>query len=306
MATARDLEKEGAEVIYLPVDKKGFVDLKKLEKALNERTVLVSVMHVNNEIGAIQPIAKISEIIGNFRAVGGKRPVKNNSISHFTFPILHTDVVQSFPYLDCDVNKLGVDLMTLSGHKIYGPKGIGILYVKNLEFRKQNLAAEKSLNPKSYILNPFITGGGQEFGLRSGTENVPLIVGFAKAVELAVKNREQESKRIKNLRDYFWRGLKKIVPKAAINGSLINRLPNNLNVFLPGYSAEDLLVRFDLAGIAVSSGSACSARSTKLSYVLTAIGCNEKRIKQSLRFTLGKFTGKSQLDEALKRIKNLI
>ncbi|MBI2591391.1 MAG: cysteine desulfurase [Candidatus Brennerbacteria bacterium] len=293
LATARDLESSGIEVIYLPVSRAGFVDLKKLKAALNEQTVLVSIMHANNEIGTIQPIAEIAEIIGNFRATSNKRHVENSRIAHVAFPILHSDVAQSFQYLDCDVNKLGVDLMTLSGHKIYGPKGVGALYVR-------------SLNSKFCILNSILTGGGQEFGFRSGTENVPLIVGFAKAVELAVENREQESKRIKNLRDYFWHGFKKIFPRAAVNGSFTNRLPNNLNICLPGYSAEDLLVKLDLTGIAVSSGSACSARSVKLSSVLAAIGCNEKRIRQSLRFTFGKFTEKSELDEALKRIKNII
>lgn len=288
LQTARDLERAGIEVIYLPVDKQGFVDLKKLEKSLNERTVLVSVMHANNEIGTIQPIAEISQIIHKFKE-------RNFASLSGACPLFHTDAVQALQYLDCNVNNRGIDMLTLSGHKIYGPKGVGALYVKNQNF-------------KSGFIFPIITGGGQEFGLRSGTENVPLIAGFAKAVELAVKNREKESDRIKTLRDYFWQGLKKIEPRLQINGSLslTGRLPNNLNVYWPGNSAEDLLVRFDLAGIAVSSGSACSARSTKLSHVLAAIGCSEKRTRQSLRFTLGKFTEKSELDEALKRIKNII
>lgn len=297
LETARNLEREGIEVIYLPVDRRGFVDLKKMEKSLNERTVLVSVMYANNEIGTIQPIAEIAKIIQEFRRQNlefmDKHTPKSYILNSIAYPLFHTDAAQAFQYLNCDVNKLGVDLMTLSGHKIYGPKGIGVLYVK------------KNPQPTTYNLQPLITGGGQEFGFRSGTENVPLIVGFAKAVELVIKGRKKETGRIKILCDYFWQGLKKIVPRAAVNGSFKNRLPNNLNVWLPGYSAEDLLVRLDLAGIAVSSGSACSARSVEPSHVLRSIGCGEKRIKQSLRFTLGKFIHKSELDEALKRIKNI-
>lgn len=151
-------------------------------------------------------------------------------------------------------------------------------------------------------MSPIITGGGQEFGLRSGTENVPLIAGFAKAVELAEKNREKESKRVKVLRDYFWKEFKRVYPTAEINGSFINRLPNNLNVYWPGYDLQDIITRMDLLGIAVSAGSACSARAVKLSHVLAALGYPEERIKQSARFTFGKFTTKADINEALKRI----
>mgnify|MGYP001559190795 FL=1 len=270
------------EIIYLPVNKHGIVDLKKLKESLNEQTILVSIMYANNEIGTIQPIADISKIINQFKE-------KNFSI----YPLFHTDAVQAFQFLDCDVKKLSVDLMTLSAHKIYGPKGVGCLYVK-------------SLNPKSYILNPIITGGGQEFGLRSGTENVAGIVGFAKAIELTVKNCGKEIKRISNLAGYFWKEIKKKYPSAKINGTLDNKLPHILNIYFPDQNAQDLLIKLDLNGVAVSSGSACSARATKPSHVLKAIGLPNKKIKNSLRFSFGKFTTKEEINKAIKIIRKVI
>ncbi len=183
--------------------------------------------------------------------------------------------------------------MTLSAHKIYGPKGIGALYAR-------------ALFPKSYPLNPVITGGGQEFGFRSGTENVPAIVGFAKAVELVFNSRKLENKRVGRLSDYFWKQIKKVYPKAELNGSQKNRLSNILNIRFPGKSAEDLLIKLDLAGVAVSGGSACSVRSSKLSHVLKSCGLSENRIKSSLRFSLGRFTAKAEINEAMKRLKKII
>lgn len=279
LETARGLEKEGVEIIYLPVDKQGFVDLKKLKESLNERTILVSIMYANNEIGIIQPIKEIAEVINNYK--------KEKQIAH---PLFHTDAVQAFQFLNCDVNDLGVDLMTLSAHKIYGPKGIGLLYAR-------------TISPKSYAPNPIITGGGQEFGLRSGTENVPAIVGFAKAIELAEKNREKEFKRIAELSAYFWKELKKICPKAEINGAIINKLPNILNIYFPNQNADELLMKLDLNGVAVSSGSACSARATKISHVLKAIGLPENKIKSSLRFSFGKFTTKKEITQAIRALR---
>jgi len=285
LETAEDLESEGVEVIYLPVDKNGIVDLKKLKESLNERTILVSVMCANNEIGVIQPIMEILKIIRNFR--------DSNSL----FPLFHTDAVQAFQYLDCNVLKLGVDFMTLSAHKIYGPKGIGALYVR------------RSLQANFYKLKTIITGGGQEFGLRSGTENVPAIVGFAKAVELTDQLRKKESRRIAELSGYFWRELKKIYPKVELNPNrnlqTTNYLPNILNISFPGHSAEDLLIKFDMAGIAVSAGSACSVRSAKTSHVLQALGLPIERIKSSIRFSFGKFTTKKEVNESIKRIRRI-
>ncbi len=279
--TCRDLEKNGVEIVYLPVDKSGFLDLKKLKESLNERTILVSIMCANNEIGTIQPITEISKIIKEFKT-------ERLMFSYTLYPVFHTDAVQSFQFLDCGVDNLGVDLMTLSAHKIYGPKGIGALYVAN---------------KVQHILNPIITGGGQEFNLRSGTENVASIVGFGKAVELSVKSRAKETERIGNLTDYFRREIKKIHPQAEINGEN-PKLPNILNVNFPGQNAQDLLIKLDINGIAVSSGSACSARALKPSYVLKAIGLPDNKIKNSLRFSFGKPTTKKEIDFALKIIKN--
>jgi len=314
LETVRDIEKRGvARVSIIPVNKNGIVDLKKLKKELNERTILVSVMYANNEIGTIQPIAEIAKIIEEYRIQNikyRKNKDKKSSLCSKSYilnpiyPLLHTDAVQTFQFLDCDVQKLGVDLMTLSAHKIYGPKGIGVLYVR-------------SLRPTPHILHPIITGGGQEFGLRSGTENVPAIVGFAKAVELAVKNREKVSKQISELKNYFWRELKKICPKAEMNGiqslkpktynlkPITHQLPNILNIYFPNYSSHDLLIKLDMSGIAVSSGSACSMRSSKLSHVLKALNYSSKRIQNSIRFSFGKYTTKEELKETIKIIKTI-
>ena len=219
--------------------------------------------------------------------------------------------------------------MTLSAHKIYGPKGIGTLYINS---KLQTPNYKQILNSKNKIQNkktkiwdlgfgiwdlpvvkPLTTGGGQEFGLRSGTENVAAIVGFAKAIELVSNSRELENKRARQLTDYFWRELKKLSPKAEINGLKdlrfmiydLRKLPNILNVYFPNQNSQDLLIKLDLNGIAVSSGSACSARATKPSHVLKAIGLSDKKIKSSLRFSLGKFTTKEEINRALKIIKKL-
>ncbi len=304
LETAKDLEKEGVEVVYLPVNNEGFIDQKQLIDSLNERTVLVSVMYANNEIGTIEPITEIAEIISDFRfqiSESGK------SLNPAFYPLFHTDAVQALQFLDVDVKNLGVDIMTVSSHKVYGPKGVGALYVKDLEFRTQNVGVENKALPysKSHILNPLTTGGEQEFGLRAGTENIPGIVGFAKAVQLVEKNKTIESKRIKKLRDYFWKKLKIIMPGAQLNGPDVkdrHRLPNNLNVYFPNKNAEDLLIEFDMAGVAVSSGSACSARSSAPSHVISALGFGEERGKKSIRFTLGRHTTKKDIDKVLERV----
>ncbi|MBI2048890.1 MAG: cysteine desulfurase [Candidatus Liptonbacteria bacterium] len=319
LETARDLEKDGVEVVYLPVDRNGVVNLKKIEESLNDCTVLVSVMYANNEIGTIQPISKISEIIRNFREKLETRNEKlgvgssSSLISHLSHPLLHTDAAQAFQFLDCDVNKLGVDLMTLSAHKIYGPKGVGALYVRQkLEIRNEKLGIGSSSSLISHI-SSLTSGGGQEFGLRSGTENVPSIVGFAKAVELVSNSRELENKRIAGLRDYFWQELKKICADAEVNGSCGSRagyispttyyLPNILNVYFPNYLADELLTKFNLAGLAVSSGSACRSRAVESSYVIGALGYDKERAKNSIRFSFGRPTTKEELDRALEIIR---
>jgi cysteine desulfurase len=273
LETARELEKEGVEVVYLPVDKDGTVNLRVLEESLDNRTVLVSVMYANNEMGAIQPVAKIAEIVKKFRASS-------------VFPLFHTDAVQAFQFLDCNVEKLGVDMMTLSAHKIYGPKGIGALYLRR---------------PMPAVT----TGGGQEFGMRSGTENVPSIVGFAKACDAAAAVREKEAARIAALSDHFWRGIKNIFPKAERNGP-VNGLPNILNVYFPGREAQDILTRLDLNGVAASSGSACRSRALEASYVIMALGYPKERAKASIRFSFGRPTAKSELDAALRVLGKIL
>ncbi len=282
LETLKDIESRGAaEVTILPVNRSGLVEIKTLEKELRLETILVSVMYANNEMGSIQPIAEILKVIKKF----------NHDV------LFHTDAVQAFQYLDCNVNELGVDFLTLSSHKIYGPKGIGALFARGKN------------------ISPLITGGGQEFNLRSGTENVPLIVGFAKTLELADSLRQSERKRVGELRNYFWTELKKIYPKAEINPEGValgynlgqpNYLPNILNVYFPDFRAMELLVKFDTAGVAVSAGSACSARSVKLSHVLRALGLPEERVKSSLRFSLGRFTTDKEIKRALKRIRKVL
>lgn len=275
LETAKDLEREGVRVVRIPVGKKGIVDLKKIKESLTADTALVSVMSAQNEIGTIEPVADIAKIVKEFRG-------KN------IHPLFHTDAAQALQFLDCAPGRSGADLMTISSQKIYGPKGIGVLYARGRE-----------------LLAPLITGGGQEFGLRPGTENVPAIAGFAKAAELAVAAREKESKRIAALRDRLWNGIKNIIPDAEINGAELSseKLPNILNVYFPNRSAQDLLVKFDLNGLAVSAGSACRSRALESSYVVEALGHSKERAKASIRFSLGRPTAKEEIEETLAIIK---
>lgn len=275
---AKELEREGADVVYIPVNEAGVVDEKKIKESLTTNTAIVSVMYANNEVGTVQPIVELARAIKEFRG-------KNK------FPLFHTDAAQAFQFLDCDVSHLGVDLMTISAHKIYGPKGTGGLYVNDIK-----------------IIEPVIAGGGQEFGLRSGTENVPSIVGFAKAITMAIAAREKEAVRIGELRSELWRGIKKLVPKVEVNGPIGGKesLPNILNVYFPGHAAQDLLVKFDLAGLAASSGSACRSRALEASYVIEALGYNKERAKASIRFSLGRPTTEKDIKEALKLFSKLV
>jgi len=247
-------------------------------------------------VGTIQPISKITKIISDFRnrksqITNSKIQIKSNYQLPITnYPLFHTDAVQAIQYLDCNVDELGVDFMTLSAHKIYGPKGIGALYVKNQKFGGDLIA-------------PIITGGGQEYSLRSGTENTPSIVGFAKAVEINEKLKNSEAKRVRTLREYLLKGLKKINPKIMLNGSMKERIPNNLNIYFPGHLAADLLIKLDLAGVAVSPGAACSARAMRSSYVLEAMGLPHQRCVGSLRITLGRQTKKGELERFVRILK---
>ncbi len=302
LETARDLERDGVEVVYIPVDREGIVDVEKIRAALNECTVLVSVQYANNEIGTIQPIQEIAHIVHGF----------DKNI------IFHTDAVQAFQYLPCRIDELGVDLMTLSAHKIYGPKGAGLLYVRNSKHEARNTKQIQNLqfqNSNKYISDfgfrisdlqlvaPIVTGGHQEFGMRAGTENTPAIVGFGKAVEIVEKMRGKESVRMRGLRNYFWAKLHTIVPNAELNGSLTQRLPNNVNIYFPGHATSDLLIALDVAGVAASPGSACQAHVAEESYVVNALHGASDRASSSVRFTFGRGTTKADFDSVLRVIR---
>jgi cysteine desulfurase len=306
LETARDLAVDGVEISYLPVDEKGFVRARELESMLDERTVAVSVMYANNEVGTIQPIAAIADAIRAYKDELQKTHQKKNSEAPVRwYPFFHTDVAQAFQFLDCTPERLGVDFMTISAHKIYGPKGAGALYGRNLN-----------------ALVPQMTGGGQEFGLRSGTENIPAIVGFAKAVELIGQSRTEENKKIAELRNELWDGIKKIFPQAEINGTNgtgasaredagedadeYAALPNILNVYFPGHEAQDLIIKFDRAGLAASSGSACHSRAHEPSYVIEAMGFSKERAASSIRFSLGRPTTAEDIASALSIIKRTL
>jgi cysteine desulfurase len=205
--------------------------------------------------------------------------------------LFHTDASQAFQFLDCNANAFGVDLMTISGHKIYGPKGIGALYVREELLRKN-------------FLVPFVVGGGQEFGLRAGTENVPLIVGFQKAVELTLKFREKEGRRIQALKERFVRGVRAMVSGAEVNGPAVrDGIPHIVNLYFPGRASEEMFVKLDLSGIAISAGSACTARAALPSYVLQAMGYSRTRAASSIRVSFGRPTTRKEIDTALKVIK---
>ena len=277
LETAHDLEQEGVEVVRVAVDAQGIIDIHALVTALNENTAIVSVMYVNNEIGTVEPIAKIAEHIKAFR--------KNNA-----WPLLHTDAAQAFSWYDCNVKELGVDLMTLSSHKMYGPKGAAALY--------KNTASQ---------LAPTITGGGQEFDLRSGTENVPAIVGFAKAIELANATRKEETKRVRALKQLFIEGVRAIAPGMQVNGNEQGATaPHIVNIYFPKQKAQELLTKLDRKGVAASSGSACRSRALEASYVIEALGHPKERALGSIRFSFGRQTTQSEVEELLKILKTCL
>lgn len=280
--TAGDLEREGAEVVHLAVGSTGVVDFKKLRAALAPETALVSIMLGNNVIGAIEPIGEIGKIITDWR-------VKHGSI----YPLLHTDATQAAQFLDLSVSASGADMVTLSAQKMCGPKGVGALYIRK--------------HTRNDIL-PIITGGGQEFGLRSGTENVAGIVGFAKAYELASAMRRKEVGRLHELKLHLYKGFKRIIPNVRLNGALLSgkSLPHILSLYVPGKKAEDLLLAADEAGLAISTGSACKARAIEPSYVIRALGHDVSRARASMRISLGRQSTKGEIDTALKIFKNII
>jgi cysteine desulfurase len=262
----------------IPVDKDGIISLETAEDLVDDDTVLISVMLANNEVGSLQPVHKLSNLIDHIRIERKRRGVAT--------PIyLHTDACQAALYLDLHVSRLGVDMLTLNGGKMYGPKQSGMLYVKSI-----------------VVLAPQIVGGGQERGRRSGTENVAFAVGFAEALKHAQANRHEEGKRLQELQNSLMNGLQKAVPSVVINGSRKQRLPNNVHITIPGSDNERLLFALDEQGIQAAAGSACSASSEEPSHVLKAMGISQADAQSSLRFTLGRSTD----DVAIKTLtKNL-
>lgn len=297
--TAKALEQYGVELVALPVNKEGVIDIVALKESLNEHTVLVSVMHVNNEVGTIQPLREIKFMIDEFRKSLAAGDAALTTAATAAYPLFHTDAAQSFSYLYCDVQMLGVDMMTLSAHKMHGPKGAGALYVRR----------DEKAFPASggFPLAAQMNGGGQEFGLRSGTENVPAIVGFAKAAEIAAAARGKNALHVAALRDELWRRIKGAVPEAQINGPAGDaKAPHILNVYFPGHAAQDLLTRFDRAGLAASSGSACRSRAVESSYVIEALGYDKARAASSIRFSLGRGMTKRQVVAAAKIVATTV
>lgn len=275
----KELSKRGWNITYLKVNSDGLIDLKDFEKKLNPEVMLVSIIYANNEIGSIQPIKTISKIINKFRTrkleIDGKPP------------LFHMDACQAAGYLDMNVNNLRVDLTTLNGSKIYGPRGIGVLYKK------------RGIN-----LGPMVYGGGQEHGLRAGTENLQAVVGLAKALELIDK---KEGPRLATLRDYFIDKIKVLIPDIKINGSQGDkRLANNINISIPGLDSENLLLELDKYGIYAGSGSACTAHSVEPSHILKAIGVENKYLSGVLRLSLGRQTTKKDVNYVLKALPRLV
>lgn len=250
--TCQALEKDGFKVTYLNVDKYGFINLEELENSIKKDTILISIMFANNEIGTIEQIEEISKI------------AKTHNI------IFHTDAVQACGNIDIDVEKLGIDMLSLSGHKLNAPKGVGALYVKEgIEFQK------------------FMDGGHQEKNKRGGTENVAEIVGLGKASELAKNNLKQHQEHLKTLRDYYIKNIEEKLPDAKLNGPRENRLPGNANFSFPGINGEELLIHLDERGICASAGSACTTGTTNPSHVLVAIGLDKNLSKGALRVSFG-------------------
>jgi cysteine desulfurase len=270
LETCNSLQEQGFEVTYLPVDKQGLVSLNHLEDSLTEKTGLVTIMHANNEIGTIEPIKEIGKI------------TKENGV------YLHTDAVQSFGKIPTNVNDFNVDLLSISGHKIYGPKGVGVLYIR-----------------EGVKIEPVQHGGGHERGMRSGTENVPGIVGLAKAVEIFQAEMKEESERLTRLRDKLIKGVLEIAD-SWLNGHPTQRLPNNANFSFDRLEGESLILRLDAKGVAASTGSACSSGSGVPSHVLTSIGLTPEQANSSLRLTLGKCNTEEDVDYVLEVLPEIV
>ena len=267
----KKLQNQGYDVMYIPVDKYGFVSTSNLENSISEKTKLVSIMFGNNEIGTIQPILDFVRIC------------------HSKNTIFHTDAVQAIGKIPIDVKELDVDLLSISSHKINGPKGIGALYVK-----------------KDISFEPLIFGGGQENGLRSGTENVASIVGFGKACEIATNEMTENVSKLKKLRDSLISQVKDQISSVTLNGHIEKRLPNNIHFTFLGINGEDLIIKLDENNIAASTGSACSVRTQKASHVLKAMGFSHEQITGSLRLTVGITNTQEEIDQTVKILKDVV
>ena len=271
LETCKELEKEGFEVSYISVDEKGLLNIEELKQAIKPSTILISIMFANNEIGTIQPIEEIGQI------------AKEHKI------VFHTDAVQAAGSLKIDVQQLNIDSLSISGHKFYGPKGTGVLYVRTgVNFQK------------------LIAGGHQERNKRAGTENVPGIVGLAAALELAQSSREEHNKKIKELRDYYEAQVKEKIPYMRVNGDTDKRLPGTSNISFRFIEGEGLLLNLDLKGICASSGSACTSGSLDPSHVLLAIGLPHEIAHGSLRISIGKYNTKEEIDYLVENLVEIV
>ena len=267
----KKLSQEGFQVDYLPVDQFGMIDPSELKNRISEKTSLVSIMFGNNEVGTIQPITKIAKICNELNTP------------------FHSDAVQIVGKMPIDVKELGVDLLSISSHKLYGPKGIGALFIKN-----------------GLDIDPVILGGGQENGLRSGTENVANIVGFGKACEIAKTHLDENITHMQQLRDSLVENMLKEIPEVTLNGHPTSRLPNNAHFTFLGVNGEDLIIKLDENGIAASTGSACSVHTQKASHVLQAMNFSHEQITGSLRLTVGIFNTQKEIEQTVNVLKNVV
>ena len=269
--TCKYLEKNGFKVTYLPVYNNGIVKVKDLEDAITDDTILITIMHANNEIGTIQPIEEIGAI------------AREKGI------YFHTDAVQTVGKIPVDVEKLNVDMLSLSSHKLYGPKGVGALYIK-----------------KGVRIEPLLHGGGHERGIRPGTENVPGVVGLGKACSIASQNLERDAQKLTTLRNRLIDGVLESNDESYLNGDRVKRLPNNANFRFTGIEGESLILHLDSKGIAASTGSACSSTKLEPSHVLTALGLKEVEAHGSLRISLGRENTEEDIDFAITAIKEVV
>ena len=275
--TCQNLQKNGYKIDYIATDKTGKINIEELKNKITEDTVIVSVMHANNEIGIIEPIEEISQILKQINKTR-KTPV-----------LLHTDAVQTAGKLKIDVQKLGVDLLSVSGHKFYGPKGVGALYIR-----------------RGTKIEPLFHGGHHEFGLKPGTENIAGIAGITKALELATAELETEQDKICKLRNYLKDGILSKIPNVIINTDIKNSVASILSVSFDYIEGESLLLMLDMAGIAASAGSACATGSSEPSHVLSAIGVSPISAQGTLRFSLGRYNTKEDIDYVLEVLPNLV